>query len=524
MTTYNIFISYSRKNRTLVEKFADDLKAMGHNVWFDVDISGGQEWWSAILKKIRECDLFIFALTNHSLNSEACKLEYEYALDLKKQFLPVSLADVNKDLLPVRIKPYQILDYQNMDKLQLLKLIKSLHQFSALQSLPDPLPPEPSIPLTPIDKLYNLIDASFKEEDTQAIVLAKLGELLKNIDYELNARQLLQSLKNRNDLLARTEGEIKRLLRKKTKNLALRQQLARLEPRTFVGHESDIIDVVFSPDAKYILSSGEDFTVKLWDAATGEEVHNFLMPANRATSVAFSPDGRSIFACSEDGYVWMWDVKTYKEKRKFFGYKKAISTIAVSSDGKFLAANYGFSIKLWEIDSGNEIMSINVKFNLITAIMFSPDNASIILAYDGTIHLHEAHSGIVTLELSGHTGYIRSVDISNNGNFLVSGSSDGTVRLWNIASGSLINTYPNYHPGVWQVEFSPSSEYFLVVRGDVNLLRILNKFVSTPLESQLGENVYMASFSPDGCYIVAGSTSGKIFLIPSGIDEGYLLV
>ena len=58
-----IFISYSSKNRALVEALANDLETLGHEIWFDKELSGGQSWWDQILQGIRACDLFVFALT-----------------------------------------------------------------------------------------------------------------------------------------------------------------------------------------------------------------------------------------------------------------------------------------------------------------------------------------------------------------------------------------------------------------------------------------------------------------------------
>ncbi|HEX7742417.1 MAG TPA: toll/interleukin-1 receptor domain-containing protein, partial [Sphingobium sp.] len=56
------FISYCRRSGGVVKTLVDDLDALGYNVWFDQELSGGQAWWTEILAKIRECDLFVFAL------------------------------------------------------------------------------------------------------------------------------------------------------------------------------------------------------------------------------------------------------------------------------------------------------------------------------------------------------------------------------------------------------------------------------------------------------------------------------
>ena len=50
-----IFISYNRVSLEVVQTVADDLQTAGHEVWFDRSISGGQQWWNEILRRIRNC-------------------------------------------------------------------------------------------------------------------------------------------------------------------------------------------------------------------------------------------------------------------------------------------------------------------------------------------------------------------------------------------------------------------------------------------------------------------------------------
>jgi TIR domain len=52
----NVFISYERESKRLVGPLADDIKVLGHTVWFDQELSGGQAWWDQILAQVRSCE------------------------------------------------------------------------------------------------------------------------------------------------------------------------------------------------------------------------------------------------------------------------------------------------------------------------------------------------------------------------------------------------------------------------------------------------------------------------------------
>lgn len=86
-----MFISYSRANRVFVEELVPLLTEVfsDHEIWFDKQISGGEDWWQRILEEITRCDVFIYLMSNDSLASEYCQAEFREALRLQKLCLPV---------------------------------------------------------------------------------------------------------------------------------------------------------------------------------------------------------------------------------------------------------------------------------------------------------------------------------------------------------------------------------------------------------------------------------------------------
>jgi formylglycine-generating enzyme required for sulfatase activity len=86
-----IFVSYSRSDKQFLDGFIPLLRKVYGNdsLWYDYDINGGANWWGIILTQIQECSLFIYLVSNESLESTYCQAELREALRLHKTILPV---------------------------------------------------------------------------------------------------------------------------------------------------------------------------------------------------------------------------------------------------------------------------------------------------------------------------------------------------------------------------------------------------------------------------------------------------
>jgi formylglycine-generating enzyme required for sulfatase activity len=206
----NIFISYNRESEAIVRTLADVIKALGHKVWFDQELSGGQIWWDRILEEIRNCDVFVFALSPKALNSAACMRESDYAVALCKPILPVLIAEgVHTNLLPPTLSEIHIIDYRKQDHDAAIHLARAFSAFTSLDPLRDPLPLPPEAPISHLGKLAEQIETKATlSYEKQSALLVDLKRSLKDPKITKDARRLLEKLRRRGDLFAKIADEI----------------------------------------------------------------------------------------------------------------------------------------------------------------------------------------------------------------------------------------------------------------------------------------------------------------------------
>src|SRR5580693_4270623 len=211
-----LFISYSSQDRTTVDALTTALRRGQNQVWFDQELGGGDSWWAKILEQIRDCEVFVVALSGNWLQSKPSQAELRYAQALNRPILPVRIGDVDS----MRVNPLaalQIIDYREPSIDAGIQLVTAVH---ALQSkpvpLPDPLPEEPPVPFGYITRLGNTLAEKELSPQQQLQLLVELRSGLDEDGDDPSARsdiaQLLRMLRLRHDVTYRTRNDIDNVL------------------------------------------------------------------------------------------------------------------------------------------------------------------------------------------------------------------------------------------------------------------------------------------------------------------------
>ncbi|TFK27916.1 WD40 repeat-like protein, partial [Coprinopsis marcescibilis] len=209
------------------------------------------------------------------------------------------------------------------------------------------------------------------------------------------------------------------------------------------GHKDWIWSVAVSLDGQRIVSGSDDRTVRIWDAQTGQEVApSPLRGSIDIFSAAISPDGSRLIAASADGTIHVWDAETGESTiPPLKGHQGWVRSVAISPDGNWIVSGSNdYTVRVWDIPSAAEVMKMTGHTCWVRSVAISPDGLQIVsCSWDRTVRIWDAKTGQQVGEpLRGHTDWVNSVVFSPDGRRIVSGSDDRTIRVWDVETGKQV--------------------------------------------------------------------------------------
>ena len=293
-----------------------------------------------------------------------------------------------------------------------------------------------------------------------------------------------------------------------------------LKGHTRKGFYSWTESVAFSPDGRTIASGGWDNTIKVWDADTGRLNNTFIGHTDKVNSVVFSPDGKTIASGSSDRSIRLWNANTGKHIRSLKRHTRGVISLAFSPDGKTIASGSwdDGTIQLWDASTGRPIRTLSVRHKWsVYSLAFSPDGKTIASANPRQVDLWDANTGKHIHTFIGHTNDVNSVVFSPDGKTIASGSEDGTIRLWEANTDTLLRTFTGTS-NVNSVVFSPDGKTIASANAD-GTIRLWNANTGKHIHTFRGPNsVLSVVFSPDGRTIASGSANGTVSLWNASTD------
>ncbi|KAG6905832.1 hypothetical protein DXG01_000480 [Tephrocybe rancida] len=276
--------------------------------------------------------------------------------------------------------------------------------------------------------------------------------------------------------------------------------------------------LLFSPDGRHFGSV--DFDGHWTDAQTFRRSEATGPWADEEVySVSFSPNGTTYAAEGDTRIIKLWDIHTRKETRAIGGSHKfdrlSFPSVAFAPDGIHVVYANVNGIQIWNTETNLVEQQISMSLSDRLPITLS-SNGSWILTSTITDHaltlwnFHTAEQ--VGKSFKGHTNDVTSAAISPNSRYIVSGSYDSTVRLWDITTYSQSGDSWKHDSPVTNVSFSPDGSHVLSVSMDGYFLWDVptRRRLAAWRFPENSERITRGAISPDGQQAVVTRDDGDL--------------
>jgi WD40 repeat protein len=538
---FDVFISYSHRDRELAVRLRDSLVASGKGVWLDeVGIRGGTRWRPELERAIEHSYVFVFLVSPASIASKECQAELAHALRLGKRLLPVRAAETPIGSLPPALAEIQLIPARELFE---------THFDASLETL-----------ITEIE-----IDRDWVREHTEWAEKAVEWErenhnrayLLSGSELELAegfraraAGKRPQLSKLQNEYIDASRASATRRLRRLSGSVSIALVVAiglsifaLIQRQDAVNQSRVARSGQLAAESVLHLSTDPQLSLLLADAASRThqtpaalDALRRALPSNdlvRTLAVSgdtqplndaqWSPDGLQVLTASEDGYGRVWDVSTGKVVRRF--PMSTYYTQGASFDGrgdKVMTWGPG-GIKVWSLsDPSAQPVSIpDPTGGKLEGAAIDPAGRVVAATPgpgEGTLALWDAVTGRRLHALAGvGSRYPRfamgsDVEFGANGRLMASTLQGVSAVVWDVRSGRPVMsvTGPSHTEFIQSAAISPDGSRLLTSNGNIQTEGGSSSQVWNIRSHRRLANVNggYASWSPGGGYISTNSGDG----------------
>jgi WD40 repeat protein len=272
--------------------------------------------------------------------------------------------------------------------------------------------------------------------------------------------------------------------------------------RHTISGQGEAISRIVLTDAGTVTSADAAGRIKVWRLTNDAMPRTYRRHTGEVRCLAYSPNGRRLASGSDDGMVYLWPQRG-PEARSTPRYETAVAAVVFLDDNRLLAAA-GNSAWIWTLDSDLAPIECNGHADLVTAAAAAADGRSILTgSLDGSARLWETAGGQTLQVFNQHQGAVRAVAFLPDGRQAVSAGDDGNVRFWDLTTGAATGGFDGGAP-VSAVAVGAQGVLAVGYRDGGCEVRQLD---STVLWRRMGHDAAVTdmTFSADGRRLFSGS-------------------
>jgi len=212
--------------------------------------------------------------------------------------------------------------------------------------------------------------------------------------------------------------------------------------RALSGHGATISSIAFTDGGTHLLSTSWDKTTRIWQCVDGVQKKNVLKHSSEFKVMTINHETSKGAVGTRDGTVKIFSVDTMKCLRNILAHKLDVSGLAFTSTGsQLVTASWDGSVKLWDMGSFELVKNLLRQKERVRSIVLTPDDSFVHVGlHDGVIRSVSLGNVRNRYEKNAHSDIVSALAVSPSGEYLISGSWDRTIKLWNLSEKKLVTT------------------------------------------------------------------------------------
>lgn len=288
------------------------------------------------------------------------------------------------------------------------------------------------------------------------------------------------------------------------------------------GHKGAVDGIGYTPDGRFIVTTGNDRTLKVWQSGSRSLVRSIDLDAGAATSLAVG-ENRAVTG-HKAGRVAVWNLDSGARIAEFKRNDADIWAVAFAgSPDRVLAAGHDWKLTLFDVRT--PVLPVHVfdgHESAVQAVAYSMPRSLIATGgADRTVRLWNAETLETTRVYRGHQDYVTALSFVPDGRQLASGDLSGVVRIWSVTTRRLQRSIRAHKGGVTSLAYSGDG-HWLATAGKDGLVRIWDLQRQRPPRTFVGHagEVNALSFAPDGATLASAGADGVVRLWSTAFMAG----
>ncbi len=402
---FDVFLSHSSSDKSVVRVVAERLRKDGLSVWFDEWVlKPGDSIPAKIEEGLEHSRVLVLCMSDHAFGSDWAQLEsgtfrFRDPLNHERRFIPLRLDDA-----PIKgsLAQFLYINWHSGDR----------------------------------DQEYAKLLEACRPEAKPAHVEAEgaRGSAAEQV-FQLKVKTNMYAF-------ALSSDGTHAIIADQTDDVQLWDITNSRLLRVFPGHTGLVESVVWNPAQHRMISGCSDGIVRLWATDTGECLRGFTNKSgsgNNTPCLAWSEDRKRVLAGSFDNQIRLWDLETGLCLHVLEGHTNCPMSLAWNADEtQVISGALDQTLRLWEVQTERCLRVFEGHTDYIYCVSMNNKRRVLSASADKTIRLWDLESGRCLRVLEGHKQEVHSVAWNANQTHALSGSVDNTVRLWDAENGQCL--------------------------------------------------------------------------------------